>query len=409
MMARSFLVGLVVLAVAPISLHAGLTNDWQTCLSTVLNHPGAQNRTDAFAEYCVGLGYMDGYFGQKDAAAAARYYAMAARQNLPGAEVALGYAYERGYGVPHDHATAMAWWQKAAGAGSADANFMLGEVYRNGSGVPKDPARAQSYYLIAAQLGSEEAKHQLTTAHYTAMPGTDFVRQGNDLRAAGNYAGALAAFRKAADLGNPYGEGSVGIMYEGGFGVPQSYQQAWQWYTKAANKGLPEAEKRLGQLYELGEGVGENWAVALSWYEKSAAAHDPEGEFSLGRMYEFGMAVPQSRATAIKWFRASAAQGNSQAAYFARWLSVPSNNIGFRNDEEQRLVVGGRLPFAIGADDPAGITFHNSGQRIAWLQGLRNQQVASEARARWQVNKDEYDTCKRNQGNDCRNPGPPPR
>jgi TPR repeat protein len=229
------------------------------------------------------------------------------------------------------------------------------------------------------------------------------------LRAKNDYTGAVAAFRQAAAMGNPYGEGSLGIMYEGGFGVPQSYQLAWQWYSKAANKGLPEAEKRLGQLYELGEGVPENWALALAWYQKSAALHDQEGEFALGRMYEFGMAVPQNRSLAIKWFQASANQGNSQGAYFARWLSVPSNNIGFRNNQEQAIVIKGRLPFVSGGDDPTGITFHNSAQRVAWLQGLRRRESAAEAHAMWQVNKDEYDKCTSSQGENCRNPGPPPR
>ena len=54
-------------------------------------------------------------------------------------------------------------------------------------------------------------------------------------------------------------------------------------------------------------------------------------------MYEFGMAVPQSRANAIAWFRKAAAQGHSQAAYFARWLSDPTNNIGFRNQQAERI------------------------------------------------------------------------
>jgi hypothetical protein len=65
--------------------------------------------------------------------------------------------------------------------------------------------------------------------------------------------------------------------------------------------------------------------------------------------------------------------------------------------------LSGRLPFAAGADDLAGILFRNSSERIAWLQGLRSQ------RAKWQVRKNEYDDCKRNHGENCQNPGPSPR
>jgi hypothetical protein len=147
--------------------------------------------------------------------------------------------------------------------------------------------------------------------------------------------------------------------------------------------------------------VPENWSVALAWYEKSAAQHDPEGEFALGRRFKFGMAIPQNRATAIDRFRKAGAQGNSQAAYFARWLSDRTNNVGFRNDQEQRLVVGGRLPFAIGSDDLAGIAFRNSGERIAWLQRLCAAQVSSESHTRWQVRKNDYDGWVRDHGENC--------
>lgn len=59
-------VGLAPLVLAPALSKAGLMDDWQTCLSTVLNRPNAQNRGAAFGEYCVGLGYMEGHFGRKD-------------------------------------------------------------------------------------------------------------------------------------------------------------------------------------------------------------------------------------------------------------------------------------------------------------------------------------------------------
>jgi TPR repeat protein len=174
---RNILAGsALVLALTPGLLHASLADDWQTCTSTVLNHPSAQNRTDAFSEYCLGLASMQGFYGTKDQVAAARYYRLAADQNLPAAEFTLGYYYERGYGVPRDHATAIMWWSKAAAAGSADANFMLGKAYENGSGVAKDPAQANRYYQIAAQQGSEDAKRKLANSGFESQPGIDLVK-----------------------------------------------------------------------------------------------------------------------------------------------------------------------------------------------------------------------------------------
>ena len=81
------------------------------------------------------------------------------------------------------------------------------------------------------------------------------------------------------------------------------------------------------------------------WYQKSASKGSPDGEFALGRCYEFGIGVPQDRGLAIQWFQKAAAQGNSQAAYFAKWLKEPTNFIGFRNNTEHNYVMD-RLHFA---------------------------------------------------------------
>jgi TPR repeat protein len=402
-------IGWFVLAVAPGVLSAGLTDDWQTCQRQVLNHPGAQNSTQPAAQYCVGLGYMTGFFGRKDTALAAAYYRKAAAQNHPGAETALGYAYEKGYGVPKDPASALNWYRKAAAQGSADGYFNLGRLYEHGIGTAPNKPEAMKYYHLAADAGSEEAKRQLVIEGNRVWPGQQFDDEGTKQYQAKNYAGAFASFQKAAQMGNPQGQLHLGVLYEFGQGVAVNYGEAFRLYTQAANAGNSGAQKTLGLLYEEGKGTPENWAEALKWYQKSADQYNADGEFALGRMYEFGMAVPQNRATAIAWFRKSGAQGNSQAAYFARWLSDPTNNIGFRNDQEHNLVIAGKLRFGAGSDDPAGIAFRNSAERLSWLNGLRQRIDQSEAMTMWTIRKNEYDQCRNNGGSNCHPPGPRPR
>ena len=48
---------------------------------------------------------------------------------------------------------------------------------------------------------------------------------------------------------------NVGLMYERGLGVTQSYVEAMTFYRKAADTGLPEAQYNLGTLYHNGYGV----------------------------------------------------------------------------------------------------------------------------------------------------------
>jgi len=122
------------------------------------------------------------------------------------------------------------------------------------------------------------------------------------------------------------------------------------------------------------------------------------------------MAVPQDRRTAIRWFQRAGDLGHAQARYFARWLSDPTNSIGFRDDQEHQLVIGSKLRFAgnlIGGD-PAGIAFNNSTERMNWLIGERRQADYTEAHTMWQMRKNDYDQCMAGAKDNCSTPGPPP-
>lgn len=403
---------LTIAALMPVALIAGLMDDWNICQRKILGHPGVENSRDPFTQYCVGLSYLSGQSGRKDNALAVAWFQKAATAGQPGAMVALGYSYEKGRGTAVDVPRALDWYRKAAAQDNADGLFNLGRAYKDGIGLPANQAEARRYFDLAASAGSEEAKRMLLTLGKSNAPaaGQDLFEQGSNLYRAKNYAGAFQLFMRAANMGNVRAQLQVASQYERGEGVARSGPEAVRWYTKSASGGDSQAMKNVGLLYEEGEIVPENWAEALKWYQKSAALFDKDGEFALGRMYEFGMAVAQNRAMAIEWFTKAGAQGHSQAAYFARWLADPTNNIGFRNNQEQSLVIAGRLRFAgnlIGAD-PAGILFHNSQERTHWLEGLRRSVDTTEAETMWKVRKNEYDTCTRNHGSNCYNPGPPP-
>jgi TPR repeat protein len=184
---------------------------------------------------------------------------------------------------------------------------------------------------------------------------------------------------------------------------------ARSWYARAAASGEPASQMELGGYYEEADGVPEDWPLAARLYRASAAQGWVKGQFAMGRAYEFGIGVPQDRHQAVAWFRKAAAQGHARADYFARWLSDGTNNIGFRTDAEHDLVTAGKLRFALGAADPAGIAFASSAQRVAWLRGLGARVDVSEAQASWQMRKDAYDSCQRNGGGNCVNPGQLPR
>ena len=64
---------------------------------------------------------------------------------------------------------------------------------------------------------------------------------------------------------------SLGIMYNYGQGVEQSYEKAFEYYEQGAHLGHAKAQFNLGASYYNGEGVEADTEKAREWWKKSAA------------------------------------------------------------------------------------------------------------------------------------------
>jgi TPR repeat protein len=346
------------------------------------------------------------------------HFRAAADKGYAPAQAVLGVHYAKGLGVTQNWTEAARWYRKAADAGHGGAAVNLGLCYQNGNGVPQDRVEAAKWYKTAADHGDPSAAGLLAALGGSSQPkgppqqanapANDIFQQGSSLYKAGDHAGALRYFRRAAEAGNPWAELQIGYQYENGEGVPQNNSEAVKWYTRSAQHGNARGQKDLGQMYEAGQGISEDWVTAAAWYRKSADQNWQNGQYALARAYQFGIGVPQSRQTAIEWFRRAAANGDSEAAYFAQDLSSPGNFIGFRNVAEHEMVIGGKLRFGLIFQEPAGMLFHNSGERNAYLRGLRRGVDVNEATTMWNIRKSEYDACRSGGGSDCHPPGPRP-
>ena len=62
----------------------------------------------------------------------------------------------------------------------------------------------------------------------------------------------------------------LGVCYENGQGIIQSYEKAVEWYTKAAEQGYAYAQYNLGVCYENGQGIIQSYEKAVEWYTKAA-------------------------------------------------------------------------------------------------------------------------------------------
>jgi TPR repeat protein len=87
----------------------------------------------------------------------------------------------------------------------------------------------------------------------------------------GDYARAAQELAPLAAQGNPRALGLMGFMYEHGFGVPQAYEAAFDFYCQGAALGDPFSQGMLGLMYDKGHGTHQDFIQAYKWLDLAAA------------------------------------------------------------------------------------------------------------------------------------------
>jgi TPR repeat protein len=80
----------------------------------------------------------------------------------------------------------------------------------------------------------------------------------------------------AAQQGDALAQLNLGLMYEGGQGVAQDYQEAVRWYRSAAEQGVGAAQENLGWMYGKGQGVAQDYVLSHMWFNLAADNIDSE-------------------------------------------------------------------------------------------------------------------------------------
>lgn len=127
-------------------------------------------RDDSGAQFWLGAGYEQGWFGKANFQEALKWLRKAAARGNADAQVSLGQMYADGEGVHRNYTLAAKWYRKAAehvpdfgGAGQGRNN--LGLLYMDGLGVPKDYVQAYMWFrLTNFEENLSYAKAQMTPA-----------------------------------------------------------------------------------------------------------------------------------------------------------------------------------------------------------------------------------------------------
>ena len=112
----------------------------------------------------------------------------------------------------------------------------------------------------------------------------------------------------AAEQGDAVAQFKLGVMYYGGEGVPQDYEEALRWYKLAAEQGDAVAQGKLGVMYREGQGVPQDYEEALRWYKLAAEQGYAVAQGNLGSSYSKGEGVTQDYVLAHMWYNLATSQ-----------------------------------------------------------------------------------------------------
>jgi hypothetical protein len=176
------------------------------------------------------------------------------------AQFKLGERYYFGNEIRADRALAVEWFTKAAEQNHGKAAYKLFQLYDAGIAVRRDQKKALDFLRLAAGKG-----------RYDEAMVTLGLRMSNGTGVPQDHAAAARVYQRAADLGNPRGQGLLAASYLGGRGVVKDYVRAYQWGTLALEGGDPRARSLIDLLDKDLDDAGKQKALAL--VEKWRAEH----------------------------------------------------------------------------------------------------------------------------------------
>jgi TPR repeat protein len=152
---------------------------------------------------------------------------------------------------------------------------------------------------------------------------------------------AFNVYKLGADHGDARSMIELGNAYINGFGVPEDYAKAREWFQKVTGKGGQfggDAWFRLGEVYANGYGVPPDEAKARGFFEKAVAEHavaSIPAMIDLGELNENGD-IPDY-AKARQWYEKAGADGDAIAITHLELVPIHEAITAGQYDEALRL------------------------------------------------------------------------
>lgn len=168
--------------------------------------------------------------------------------------------------------------------------------------VRKESVKAERDY-------PEDALAILADEHYLYP----IFKQALLSEASGDLETAFNLYENCAFRGYSRAENNIGLMYEHGNPINQSYAMAANMYHHAFEKGNPYAAYNLARLFEEGLGMPVDLEQAYKLYKFAALHGNLKAQNALGQLYQQGKGTSKDLVQARYWFGMAAHYGNEQA------------------------------------------------------------------------------------------------
>lgn len=247
--------------------------------------------------------------------------------------------YYNGDGTNKDYKTSAIYLRKAAERGYRDAQTRLAMIYLQGHGVKTDMKEAMKWFKASTEeMSPEEAYEQ----------GSTFYKD-TDIQC--HYEIPFLYHLKAAEMGHPPSQFSVGCSYFQGVGVEKEENRALEWFERyvtalnglecydlgmnfyvgdrfgksikmaifffkrASDQGNANAQTQLGDIYLRGLGTEPNYDEAFKLYQQSSSEKSDRYCFERGEKFYIGNGVKQSYEISFLYMKKAAEKGHYEAKF----------------------------------------------------------------------------------------------
>lgn len=135
------------------------------------------------------------------------------------------------------------------------------------------------------------------------------TEDGKAAYARGDYAEAIAAFRKGAEAGDALAANNLGFLLLSGQGVAKDEEEAARWFRVAAERGDASGQYNLAGLLVKARQPAE----AAKWMHLAADQGHVAAQAVYGKMLLAGLGVDKDENQARAWLEKAASQGSEVA------------------------------------------------------------------------------------------------